>query len=150
MSVDVNTLATWSYDTGTLTNIPTAQSVTIDIAANPALHLILTAAHWLNLGPKDVYSDNPADWIERDIKWTRASEDPPVLQIEQNIGAGDYADYTVYLLEDSPGYSELAIEMRDQFNTLRTRAYTKADTIALVKNFILAFQKLGLIDSDAD
>ena len=150
MSIDLNALATWAYDAGTLTHVASQQSVTIDIAANPALHLILSAPQWKNLGSKTVYSENPADWLERKIKWTRASEDPPVLQIEQNIGAGDYADYTVYLLEDSPGYSELAIEMRDQFNTLRTRAYTKADTIALMKNFILAFQKLGLIDSDAD
>lgn len=148
MPYDLTTKATWTYDNGTLTHVASQQSVEIDIAANPALHLILSAQHWKNLGPKDVYSDDPADWVERDIKWNRATEDPPVLQIEQNIGQGDYVDYTVYLLEDSPGFAELATEMTAQINTLRTRAYTKADTRALVENIILAFQKLKLIPGD--
>ena len=148
MSIDLNALATWTYDSGTLTHVASGNSVTIDISANPALHLILSAPHWKNLGPKDVYSDDPADWVERDIDWSRRLEDPPVIGVEQNIGEADHVDYNVYLLQDAPGYSELAIEMRDQLNTLRARPYTKADVIALVKNFILTFQKLGLVDDD--
>jgi hypothetical protein len=148
VSIDLNALATWSYDTGTLTYIPNGSSVVIDISANPALHLILSAPHWKNLGSKTVYSSDPADWKERKIKWNRAGEDPPVLQIEQHIGEADFVDYTVYKLEDSETLSELAAEMTAQFNTLRTRAYTKADTVALMKNFILGLQKLGLIAGD--
>ena len=159
MSIDLNALATWSYDSGTLTklSVPTGE-VTIDISANPALHLVLGKEHW-KIDPtgtmytlselKANYDLIPEEnWIERKIKWNRTSEDPPVLQIEQHIGEADYVDYNVYLLQDAPGYSELAIEMRDQLNTLRARPYTKADVIALFKNFVLGFQKLGLVDDD--
>ena len=148
MSIDLNALATWTYDAGTLTHVASQQSVIIDIAANPALHLILTAAHWKNLGSKTVYSSDPADWIERDIKWNRAQEDPPVLQIEQNIGEGDHADYTVYLLEDSPGFSELIDTLTNGFNVLRSRPVTKADTRQFLKTLVRLFQKADLIGGD--
>jgi len=148
VSIDLNALATWTYDAGTLTHVASQQSVEIDIAANPALHLILSAPHWLNLGPKDVYSSDPADWTERDIKWNRAQEDPPVLQIEQTIGALDYADYTVYLLEDSPGFSELIDTLTNGFNVLRSRPVTKADTRQFLKTLVRLFQKADLIGGD--
>jgi len=148
VSIDLNALATWTYDAGTLTHVASGQSVVIDIAANPALHIILSAPQWKNLGSKTVYSENPADWLERKIKWTRASEDPPVLQIEQNIGALDYADYTVYLLEDSPGFSELIDTLTNGFNVLRSRPVTKADTRAFLKTLVRLFQKADLIGGD--
>ena len=148
MSIDLNALATWTYDAGTLTHVALQQSVEIDIAANPALHIALTAPQWENLGSKTVYSENPADWLERKIKWTRANEDPPVLQIEQNIGALDYVDYTVYLLEDSPGFSELIDTLTNGFNVLRSRPVTKADTRAFVKTLVRLFQKADLIGGD--
>ena len=148
MSYDLNANATWSYDTGTLTHVATQQSVEIDIAANPALHLALSEPHWKNLGSKTVYSENPADWIERKIKWTRAQEDPPVLQIEQNIGAGDYEDYSVYLLEDSPDFSALIDTLTNGFNVLRSRPVTKADTRQFLKTLVRLFQKADLIGGD--
>ncbi len=118
MSIDLNALATWSYDAGTLRKLsaPTGE-VTIDISANPALHLALSAPHWKNLGSKTVYSSNPADWVERKIKWNRVSETPPVLQIEKTIGAGDYVN-------------------------------TKSDTRAFLKVMVRLFQKAGLITGD--
>ena len=151
MSYDLNANSTWTYDAGTLTHVATQQSVVIDIAANPALHLALSdppSPHWKNLGSKTVYSSDPADWLERKIKWTRANEDPPVLQIEQNIGALDYADYTVYLLEDSPGFSELIDTLTNGFNVLRSRPVTKADTRQFLKTLVRLFQKADLIGGD--
>lgn len=145
MSIDLNALATWSYDTGTLTHIPTSQSVTIDIAANPALHLILSAQHWKNLGSKTVYSEDPADWVERRIRWNRASEDPPVLQVEQTIGAGDYVDYTVYLLEDAPVYRDIFDNMAAALNDGVLNGFTRVHVKALMKDMVQAMQKFGLI-----
>jgi hypothetical protein len=146
VSIDLNSLATWSYDTGTLRKLsaPTGE-VTIDIAANPALHTILSAQHWLNLGSKTVYSDDPADWVERRIKWNRVTEDPPVLQIEQNIGAADYVDYNVYLLEDAPDYADIFQAMADALNDGVLNGFTNAHIRSLLKNMVKAMQKFGLI-----
>ena len=145
MSIDLNANATWTYDDGTLTHVASQQSVTIDIAANPALHLMLSAPHWKNLGPKDVYSDDPSDWVERSIRWDRATEDPPVLAIEQTIGAGDYRDYTVYLLEDAPDYSDIFETMAAIHNDMRINGSTPAHERAYVKNLVRLMQKAGLI-----
>ena len=149
MSIDLNALATWSYSNGLLRklSVPTGE-VTIDIAANPALHLALSAQHWKNLGSKTVYSSDPADWLERKIKWNRVTEDPPVLQIEQTIGAGDYVGFNVYLLEDAPDFSELIDTLTNGFNILRARPVTKADTRAFLKVMVRLFQKAGLITGD--
>ena len=149
MSIDLNALATWSYDAGTIRKLsaPTGE-VTIDIAANPALHLALSAQHWKNLGSKTVYSSDPAKWLERKIKWNRVNETPPVLQIEKTIGDGDYVNFNVYLLEDSPDFAELVTTLTAGFNVLRTRAATKADTRAFLKTMVRLFQKAGLITGD--
>jgi hypothetical protein len=146
MSIDLNALATWSYDAGTLRKLsaPTGE-VTIDISANPALHLALSAPHWKNLGSKTVYSSNPADWVERKIKWNRVSETPPVLQIEKTIGAGDYVNFNVYLLEDSPDYSAIFTTMAEIHNSIRTGGSTPSHERAYVKNLVLLMQKAGLI-----
>ena len=146
MSIDLNSLATWTYDTGTLRKLsaPTGE-VTIDIAANPALHTILSASHWLNLGPKDVYSSDPADWVERKIKWNRASEDPPVLQVEQHIGALDYVDYTVYLLEDAPDYKDLFDDIAAIRNDGVLNGYTGTHIKQEMKKQVTILQKAGLI-----
>jgi len=145
VSINLASLATWSYDTGTLTHIASQQSVVIDIAGNVALHNILSAQHWKNLGSKEVYSSNPADWLERKIKWTRASEDPPVLQIEQTIGGADFVDYTVYLLEDSSGYSEIFDNMADILNDGVLNGFTRVHVKSLMKDMVQAMQKAGLI-----
>jgi hypothetical protein len=146
VSIDLNALATWSYDAGTLRKLsaPTCE-VTIDISANPALHLALSAPHWKNLGSKTVYSSNPADWLERKIKWNRVSETPPVLQIEKTIGAGDYVNFSVYLLEDSPDYSAIFTTMAEIHNSIRTGGSTPSYERAYVKNLVLLMQKAGLI-----
>jgi len=145
MSIDLNALATWSYDDGILTYVASQQSVEIDIAANPALHLILSAQHWKNLGPSDVYSSNPADWLERKIKWNRASEDPPVLQIEQTIGGADFVDYTVYLLEDAPVYRDIFDNMAAALNDGVLNGFTRVHVKALMKDMVTAMQQFGLI-----
>ena len=146
MSIDLSSLATWSYTSGTLRKLsaPTGE-VTIDIAANPALHAALSAQHWKNLGSKTVYSDDPADWVERKIKWNRVTEDPPVLQIEKTIGAGDYVNYNVYLLEDAPDYVDIFQAMADALNHGVLNGFTPAHIRSIEKNRIKAWQKFGLI-----
>ena len=146
MSIDLNALATWSYTDGTLRKLsaPTGE-VTIDISANPALHLALSAQHWKNLGSTTVYSSNPADWLERKIKWNRVTEDPPVLQIEQTIGAADYKNYNVYPLEDAPDYSELFANMAAALNDGVLNGYTNSHVKTLMKNMVTALQKAGLV-----
>lgn len=149
-------ISTWSYEAGLLKKLsaPTGQ-VTIDIAANPALHTILSAQHF-KIDPtgtgytlaqlKADYNLIPqANWIERRIKWNRVTEDPPVLQIEQNIGAADFVDYNVYLLEDAPDYSAIFSNMAAALNDGRTSGYTAAHVRVLMKNMIQAMQKAGLI-----
>ena len=145
MSIDLNALATWAYDSGTLTYIPNSTSIVINIAGNPALHTILSAPHWKNLGSKTVYSSDPADWKERKIKWNRASEDPPVLQIEQTIGGADFVNYNVYLLEDAPAYSDLFDNMAATLNDGVLNGYTKVHVRALLKDMVTAMQQFGLI-----
>ena len=152
MSVDLNALATWTYDgAGTLTHIQSQQSVVIDIAANFSLHEILRAPHWYTDPQyKEVYSDDPDDWIERDIKWNRAQEDPPVLQIEQGIGVGDYVEYTVILLEDAPRYSEILESMAAIQNDGMASGYTKSHERQYIKKIVQLFQLAGLIAGDTD
>ena len=145
MSIDLNAFATWTYDAGTLTHVASGDSVTIDISANPALHLILSAPHWKNLGPSDVYSSDPADWLERKIKWNRASEDPPVLQIEQTIGEADYENYSVYLLEDAPVYADLFDNMAATLNDGVLDGFTRIHIRAFLEDMVTAMQKFGLI-----
>ena len=148
MSIDLNANATWAYDAGTLTHVASGDSVTIDISANPALHLILSAPHWKNLGPSDVYSSDPSDWLERRIKWNRASEDPPVLQIEQGIGDADFVDYTVYLLEDAPVYSDLFDNMAATLNDGVLNGFTRVHARAIEKDRVTLWQQFGLIGGD--
>ena len=147
--------ATWSYASGVLTHTQTSQSVTIDIAANPALHQILSAQHW-RINPtgtgytlaelKADYRLIPeANWVERRIRWNRATEDPPVLAIEQTIGAGDYRDYTVYLLEDAPDYSDIFTTMAAIHNDMRVNGSTPAHERAYMKNVVRLMQKAGII-----
>ena len=151
MSIDLPSLATWSYDgAGELTHIPSQQSVVIDIAANFSLHEILRAQHWATTGSTEVYSDNPNDWIERDIRWNRAQEDPPVLGVEQNIGAQDFVDYTVLLLEDAPGYSDLLQGMADLHNDGVLNGYTKSHIRQIEKKRVQMWQLAGLISGDSD
>ena len=146
MSYDIKVASTWTYSKdGTLTHVPTGTSKVIDIAANPALHNILSSQHWKNLGSKTVYSDNPADWVERKIKWARASEDPPVLEIEQTIGEGDYAEYTVYFLEDAPDYVDILQAMADALNHGVLNGFSPAHVRSIEKNRVRLWQKLGLI-----
>ena len=147
MSIDLNALATWTYDTGTLTHVATQQSVEIDIAANPALHLALTAPHWKNLGSKTVYSETPSDWAERDIDFSRRLEDPPVIGVEQTIGGADHVFYSVYLLEDSPEFASIITDMTAFFN-LRYGTVTKAHTRQYLKGLVRLFQKADLIGGD--
>jgi hypothetical protein len=152
MSIDLNALATWTYDSsGTLTHVASQQSVVIDIAANFSLHEILRAPHWYTDPQyKTDYSEDPADWLERDIKWNRAQEDPPVLQIEQEIGAQDYVDYTVIELEDAPGYSEILESMAAIDNDGVLNGYTKSHERNYVKKVVQLFQLAGLIAGDTD
>ena len=151
MSNFITDWETWTYDgAGTLTHVASQQSVVIDIAANFSLHEILRAPHWKNLGSKEVYSEDPADWLERDIKWNRAQEDPPVLQIEQEIGAQDYADYTVIELEDAPGYSEILESMAAIDNDGVLNGYTKSHERNYMKKVVQLFQLAGLIAGDTD
>ena len=146
MAYDLISNATWTYSKdGTLTHVPTGTSKVIDITANPALHTMLSARHWKNLGSKTVYSDNPADWVERKIKWNRASEDPPVLSIEQNIGAGDYVDYTVYLLEDAPDYASIFESMANIMNDGVLNGFTKVHIREMEKKRVTLWQKIGLL-----
>ena len=151
MSNFITDWETWTYDgAGTLTHVASQQSVVIDIAANFSLHEILRAPHWKNLGSKEVYSEDPADWLERDIKWNRAQEDPPVLQIEQGIGVGDYVEYTVILLEDAPGYSEILESMAAIQNDGMASGYTKSHERQYIKKIVQLFQLAGLIAGDTD
>lgn len=149
MAYDLTANATWSYSDGTLLKLsaPTGE-VTIDIAANPALHLALSAQHWKNLGSKTVYSEDQADWLERKIKWNRVTEDPPVLQIEKTIGAGDYVNFNVYLLEDAPDYSDIFETMAAIHNSIRTGGSTPAHERAYVKNLVRLMQKAGLLQGE--
>ena len=145
MSIDLNALATWTYEDFTLTHVASQQSVTIDVAANIPIHEILSSAHWLNLGSKTDYSDDPADWVERSIQWNRASEDPPVLSVEQTIDAADYVEYTVIELEDSPDYSADLQSMADILNDGHSNGFTKAHTRQLMKKMVHLLQTAGII-----
>ena len=147
MSIDLNALATWTYDAGTLTNVASQQSVEIDIAANPALHLALSEPHWKNLGSKVQYSLDPAFWLERDIDFSRRLEDPPVIGIEATIGGADHVYYDVYLLEDSPEFASIITDMTAFFN-LRYGTVTKAHTRQYLKGLVRLFQKADLIGGD--
>ena len=72
MSVDLSALADWSYETPTLTKLSGGGgSVDIDIAANVNLHMILSDQHWETTDRQN-YSNDPADWTERSIRWNRA------------------------------------------------------------------------------
>ena len=150
MSIDLNALATWTYDAGTLTNVASQQSVEIDIAANPALHLALSEPHWKNLGSKVQYSLDPAFWLERDIDFSRRLEDPPVIGIEATIGGADHVFYSVYLLEDAPEFSALIDSMTTFFEVVRNkqRVFTKADTRQFLKLLVRILQKADLISGD--
>ena len=145
MSIDLPALATWTYEDFTLTHVQSQQSITIDVAANIPLHEILSAPHWLNLGSKTDYSDDPADWTERDIKWNRAQEDPPVLSVEQTINAADYVEYTVIELEDDADYGPILQHMADIDNDGVANGYTKAHERNKLKDTVKLLQLAGII-----
>ena len=140
MSVDLNALATWSYEDGTLTHIATQQSVTIDIAANPPLHMILSAPHWKHLGDKTAYSDDPADWVERRMYFNRVGEDPPVIGVEQNIGVGDRVDYAVIELEDEASFAPILADIATILQHGHVNGFAPAHARQLIKEVVKAFQ----------
>jgi len=140
MSVDLSSLATWTYDSGVLTHVASQQTVEIDIAAVPALHLILSAPHWKHLGDKHNYSSDPADWVERRLYFTRAQEDPPVLGVEQNIGQGDRVDYTVIELEDEASFAPILADIATILQHGHDNGFAPAHARQLIKEVVKAFQ----------
>lgn len=145
MSVDLNALATWTYEVGVITHVASQQSVEIDIAAVPDLHLILSDPHWLNLGDKIDYSDNPADWVERDLRFNRVNEDPPVLGVEQNIGAGDYVDYSVIELEDSATFGPILEDIATVLQDGHDNGFSSSHSRQLLKEVVRALQLANLL-----
>jgi hypothetical protein len=138
--------ATWTYSDFTLTHVASQQSVTIDVAANIALHEILSAQHWYTPPEfKENYSDDPDDWTERSIRWNRAQEDPPVLGVEQNIGAGDYEDYTVIELEDDASFGPILDDIATILQDGHDGGFSPAHARELLKSVARAFQLGGLI-----
>ena len=147
MSVDIDSLASWTYSDFTLTHVDSQQSITIDVAANLALHEILSAPHWY-LPPefKEDYSlAEESDWVERDIIWARATEDPPVLGIEQTIGAADHVEYTVIELEDDASYGPILQHMADANNDGVANGYTKAHEKSLMRDMVKLLQLADLL-----
>lgn len=144
MAVDLNALATWSYDVGTITHIPSAQSITIDIAANSSLHMILSDQHWETVN-RDVYSSDPADWIERKLYFNRASEDPPVLGVEQNIGQNDRVDYTVIELEDDAEFGPILEDIATILQDGHDNGFTRSHSRQLLKEVVKALQTARLL-----
>jgi hypothetical protein len=140
MSVDLNALATWTYDVGVLTHVATQQSVEISIAATPELHEILSAPHWKHLGDKTDYSDDPADWVERRLYLNRANEDPPVIGVEQNIGVGDRVDYTVIELDDTAAYGPDLEDIATILQDGHVNGFAKAHSRELIKRVVHLFQ----------
>ena len=145
MSIDLNAIATWSYDSGVITHIASQQSVEIDIAAVPALHEILSAPHWKYLGDKTNYSSDPADWIERRLYFNRANEDPPVLGVEQNIGQNDRVDYTVIEIDDNATYAPALEDIATILQDGHDNGFTKAHSRELIKRVVHLFQVGDLI-----
>jgi len=145
MSVDLNALATWTYESGLITHIASQQSVEIDIAAVPSLHLILSAPHWLHLGDKTNYSDNPADWVERRLYFNRAQEDPPVIGVEQNIGEGDRVDYTVIELEDTANFGPILEDIATILQDGHVNGFSPAHSRQLLKEVVRALQTADLL-----
>jgi hypothetical protein len=134
--------ATWTYESGVLTHIPTNQSVTIDIAANQRLHELLSAEHWY-LPPefRDDYSQaQESDWIERDLDLSRRNEDPPVLGVEVNIGAADHEYHALVLIEDDASYGPHFQAMADALNDAITNGATKAHARTLAEEILRIFQ----------
>jgi len=149
MAIDLNALATWSYDNGILMHIPTSTTIEIDIAANEDLHLILEAPHWATTGPTDVYSENPDDWIERKLYYNRTNEDPPVLGVEQTIGQDDRVDYAIILLEDSPGFGASLQTIADTLQDgVDNPPYTRAHARVIVEEIVRIFQQADLLSYD--
>jgi hypothetical protein len=145
MSIDLNALADWSYETPTLTKLSGAGgSVDIDIAANVSLHLILSDQHWKTTN-SDVYSSDPADWTERAIRWNRASEDPPVLGVEQTIGAADYVDYTVIELEDDATFGPILEDIATILQDGHDNGFSSSHSRQLLKEVVRALQLANLL-----
>jgi len=145
MSIDLDALATWSYEPGLLTHIPSQQSVEIDIAAVPALHLILSAPHWKHLGDPENYSDDPADWKERKLYFNRAGEDPPVLGVEQNIGEDDRVDYTVIELEDTADFGPILADIATILQDGHDNGFSPSHARAMLRKVVQAFQLGNLL-----
>jgi len=140
MAYDIAANATWTYESGVITHIASQQSVEIDIAAVPALHMILSAPHWKHLGDKANYSDDPADWVERRLYFNRAQEDPPVVGVEQNIGQGDRVDYAVIELEDSAGFAPILADIATILQHGHNNGFAPAHARQLIKEVVKAFQ----------
>lgn len=145
MSIDLNANATWSYESGVLTHIPSSQSVEIDIAAVPQLHLILSAPHWKHLGDPQNYSDDPDDWIERRLYFNRSNEDPPVIGVEQTIGVGDRVDYEVIELEDTADFGTELDAIANILNHGVTNGFTGSHARQLIKKVVKILQMGDLL-----
>jgi len=121
---------TWHYNrNGTLEKLSTPSgTLDFDVSANQALHSILSAPQF-SLPPEyegDYGAADPSDWVERDINWGQAQDDPPVLDIEQIIGAADHAEYTVDTIEDRPARGQLLQDIADEMNDGVSNTFTKA------------------------
>jgi hypothetical protein len=145
MSVDLNALATWTYENLVLTHVASQQSIEIDVASNVALHQALSALHWKTIGPTDVYSDDPADWTERSIRWNRATEDPPVIGVEQTIGAADYVDYTVIELEDDASFGPILDDIATILQDGHDNGFSSSHSRQLLKEVVRALQLANLL-----
>jgi len=138
---------TYTYEDFTLTHIGSAQFVTLDIAANLALHEILSAPHWY-LPPEfkaDYNLADESDWVERSIQWNRATEDPPVLSVEQTIGSGNYEVYTVIELEDDASFGPILEDIATILQDGHDAGFSPAHARQLLKEVARAFQLGGLI-----
>jgi hypothetical protein len=145
MSIDLDAIADWSYETPTLTKLSGGGgTVDIDVVANFDLHMILSDKHWQTTNT-NVYSSNPADWTERSIRWNRATEDPPVLGVEQTIGAADYVDYTVIELEDDASFGPILDDIATILQDGHDAGFSSSHSRQLLKEVVRALQLANLL-----
>ena len=135
MSIDLNALATWSYDAGLLRKLsaPTAE-YKIDIKGNEKVDQALRAQQWLTTGSKQVYSSRAEDWIERRIRWDGITRDPPVIEIEAGINKGDFVKYTIYPTEEAPDYKDILESMAGVLNDGVVKGFTATHVRNLVES----------------
>lgn len=122
MSINLPALATWSYTKGTLTHVASGQSISFDVEANSELHDALATGQWKNKGPRGVYSSNPADWVERKVRFNRATETPPVIGVEKAFESNQFDWYTITEAENLPA----GLEYVDDLATLLNIPLAKA------------------------